>query len=171
MRETSRHQRAFDLYWSLGPERTIERLNAALHAIGNGPSLRTLFEWSRQYHWQDRLAQLERDARLAADAARLQALREMAERHTKEALLLQQKGAEWISRMDDDHVTADAAIRALVEGVRMERLARGEPTEKHEINGELEIRPQLKEFSDEQLDDLIDLVERGVARIPPPESG
>jgi hypothetical protein len=170
MRETSRQQRAFDLYWGLGPDRTIERLRAALHAVGTGPSQRTLFEWSRRLHWQHRIAQFERDARLAADAARVQALREMAERHTKEALLLQQKGAEWISGLDDDHVTADGAIRALVEGVRMERLARGEATEKREISGELEIRPQLKELTDEQLDDLIDLVERGVARIPPPAS-
>ncbi len=170
MRETSRHQRAFDLYWELGPDRTIERLHAALHAVGTGPSQRTLFEWSRQYHWQHRIAQFERDARLAADAARVQVLREMAERHTKEALLLQQKGAEWISRMDDDHVTADGAIRALVEGVRMERLARGEATEKTEISGELDIRPRLKELTDEQLDDLIDLVERNLEGTPPAAS-
>jgi hypothetical protein len=53
----------------------------------------------------------------------------------------------------------------------MERLARGEATEKSEISGELEIRPQLKELTDEQLDELIELVARGVARIPPPASG
>ncbi len=170
MRETSRHQRAFDLYWGLGADRTIERLHAALHAIGTGPSQRTLFEWSRRLHWQHRIAQFERDARLTADAARVQALREMAERHTKEALLLQQRGAEWISRMDDDHVTADGAIRALVEGVRMERLARGEATEKQVISGELEIRPRLKELTDEQLEVLIDLVERDLEGTPPAAS-
>lgn len=167
MRETTRHRQAFELYWQLGAGRTIERLHAALSANGRASSQRTLYEWSRQFHWQDRLLRLEQDARRIDDEARLQALREMSERHTKEALLLQQRGAEWISQMDDAHVTADGAIRALVEGVRMERLARGEATEKREISGELEIRPRLKELSDEQLDDLIDLVERGVEGTPP----
>ncbi len=170
MRETSRSQRAFDLYFNLGPDRTIKRLQAALRAVGSSPTERTLFEWSRRFHWQHRIAELDREARIAADAARVQALREMAERHTKEALLLQQRGAEWIARMDDDHVTADGAIRTVVEGVRMERLARGEATEKQEIRGELEIRPRLKELTDEQLDNLIDLVERDLERTPPAAS-
>ena len=166
MRETSRQQRAFDLYWGLGHDRTIERLHEALRASGPVRSQRTLYEWSRQLHWQDRIGELERDARFAADAARVQALREMAERHAKEALLLQQKGAEWLTTIAVHRVTADGAIRALVEGVRMERLARGEATEKKEISGELEIRPRLKGLTDEQLDDLIDLVERDLEGTP-----
>ena len=49
----------------------------------------------------------------------------MAERHAKEGLLLQQKGAQWLAALTADQVTAPAAIRAITEGVRLEREARG----------------------------------------------
>ena len=34
MPETAKHRRAFDIYWRLGPERSIERLHAELAQAG-----------------------------------------------------------------------------------------------------------------------------------------
>ena len=113
MRETTKHREAFDLYWSLGADRSIERLHAALKPRARAPSLRSLYEWSRLFHWQVRVARLEGEARRAADEARIEDLRQMLDRHAREGLLLQQKGAEWITGMDEDHVTAETAIRAI----------------------------------------------------------
>ena len=159
MAETTRHRQAFSVYWEMGSERSVERLHAAMSAQGKAPTLRTLYEWSRRYHWQRRIAQLEREARKADDEARIQALREMYDRQSKEALLLQQRGAEWLAGMSKGDATADAAIRAIVEGARLERLARGEPTERQEVTGSEKADPRLAALSDEELERLIQYAE------------
>lgn len=67
MGETTRHRQAFGLYWQQGADRSIERLRTELRARGRAPTLRTLYAWSSQYHWQDRIAQLEHEAKRAED--------------------------------------------------------------------------------------------------------
>jgi len=161
MPESTRQREAFDAYWSLGAERSIERLQAVLARAGRVPTLRTLYEWSRRYHWQARLQGLERQAREAADQARVQALREMQERQAREALLLQQKGAQWLTGADAETASPEAAIRAIVEGAKLERLVRGEATERTEQRSVTDER--LEELSDAELDALIDHAAAGLA--------
>jgi hypothetical protein len=156
MRETTRHRDAFNAYVDMGSERTIEKLRSELQERGRAPSVRTLYEWSRTFHWQYRLDDLERKARAAEEDARIEAIREMRERQAKEALLLQQKGAEWISGLADAP-SAEAAIRAIVEGAKLERLARGETTEKVEI--EQTGNSRLMEMTDDELERLIRIAE------------
>ena len=154
MSESTRHRRAFERYFRLGPDRSLTLLHEALAAEGGRvPALRTLEEWSRTYHWSDRIADVERRARDAEDEARITAIREMEERHTKEALLLQQRGSQWLAAFDSDDASPDAAIRAIAEGVRIERLARGEPTERTETSDAAD--PRLERISDDDLDRLI----------------
>jgi hypothetical protein len=155
MTESTRHRQAFDAYWQLGANRSIERLQGVLASAGVNVSLRTLYEWSSRYRWQDQLMRLEREARQQAERERIESLQEMYHRHTQEALLLQQKGAEWLTSLGVEQVTADAAIRAIAEGIRVERLVRGEVTERSEVEGNL----ALERISDEQLQHVLDLVE------------
>ena len=161
MRETARHRHAFDRYFRLGSDRTITQLRAALGAEGDAPALRTLWEWSRQLQWQQRLVDLERQARDAEDAARVAAIREMHERQAKEGLLLQQKGTAWLTELSAAEASAEAAIRAVTEGAKLERLARGEATERTEHQGPSD--PRLEELHDAELDRLIELAERPLA--------
>ena len=163
MPENAKHRHAFDAYWMLGSERTIEQLHAVLRGEGRAPSRRTLFEWSRTYRWQERLARIEEEAKRAEDDVRVEALREMYERQAKEALLLQHRGAEWLAGITDDKVTADAAVRALVEGARLERLARGEPSERQEVREHGQEEARLAAITDEELDRLIQHAEGAVA--------
>jgi hypothetical protein len=159
MRETTRHRDAYNAYVDMGSERTIEKLRSWLREQGRAPSIRTLYEWSSSFHWQYRLDDLERKARVAEENARIKAIREMRERQAKEALLLQQKGAEWISGLMDAP-SAEAAIRAIVEGAKLERLARGESTEKIQIEDTGDSR--LMEISDDHLEELIRLAGKDV---------
>ena len=129
---TTRHREAYAAYLALGAERSIERLHAELAAAGRTPSLRTLYEWSRCFHWQDRLAAFEHRARAAAEEAELEAIRAMHARQVTEALLLQQKGAVWLQGVAADAASPEAAIRAITEGAKLERLVRGVPTERTE---------------------------------------
>ena len=157
MRETTRHRKAFDRYWRLGADRSLERLHAELEAEGRAPTLRTLYEWSRQLHWQGRISDLEREARQAEDAARVAAIREMQERQAREGLLLQQRGAEWLAGLGAEDASAEAAIRAITEGAKLERLARGEATERTEsVDHTAE---QLREVTDDELERFIGLAE------------
>ena len=168
MRETTRHREAYAAYLALGAERSIERLHAELAAAGRTPSLRTLYEWSRCFHWQDRLAAFEHRARAAAEEAELEAIREMHARQVTEALLLQQKGAAWLQGVAADAASPEAAIRAITEGARLERLVRGVPTERTEAVDATTAR--VEGLADDALDRLLQLAEGAVGGKEPPGS-
>ena len=169
MAETTKHRQAFDLYWRLGSQRSIEKLHSSLaERQGRSPSLRTLYEWSSRYHWLSRISRLEREAREAEDAARVAEIRDMQDRQAKAGLLLQQKGLEWLVALDVEDATPEAAVRAISEGAKLERLARGEATERQEMNGEITTR--LAGIDDGELDALIELAQSfvgGEAETPP----
>lgn len=162
MRETTRHRHAFDAYFQLGPERSLARLHAHLEMDGRAPTLRTLEEWSRVLRWQERIDAIERAAAAADDTARVSALREMRERHAREGVLLQQRGAEFLARRDIAEFTPETAIRALAEGVRIERLARGEITERTGTTGQPG-EPRLEGISDDELHGIVEHIRRGMA--------
>ena len=165
MKERTRHRLAFDFYVRMGAHRSLEALHRALQenpsviGLSRAPSRSTLEAWSGAFRWQDRLLDLERQAAEQDRQEQLKALWEMSERHAKEGLLQQQKGAEWLVGMAGKQATADAAIRALVEGARLERLARGEPTERQEVRSDVEINTRLAALTDEELDRLIEYAE------------
>ena len=140
MAESTKHRNAFERYFRLGAKRSIERLHEAMQAEGDAPSLRTLYGWSSKCGWQDRLAELERKAREAEQEVFIEEIREMDKRHVKEALLLQQKGAEWLATMDLKAVTLAGAIRAIEVGVMLERTARGSERK-------IDITQQLREMA------------------------
>ena len=160
MREPTRHREAYAAYLALGAERSIERLHAERAAAGRTPSLRTLYEWSRCFHWQDRLAAFEHRARAAAEEAELEAIRAMHARQVTEALLLQQKGAAWLQGVAADAASPEAAIRAITEGAKLERLVRGVPTERTEAVDATTAR--VEGLADDALDRLLQLAEGAV---------
>ena len=169
MPESARQRDAFDRYWRM-PNRSLERLHEEWAAAGDdAPALRTLYEWSRRYHWQRRLGDLEAQALQAEDEARIAALREMRERQAKEALLLQRRGAEWLQDLDPEAVGPEHAIRALIEGSKLERIVRGDVSDRTEVRHESD--PRLERFTDDELAELIELAERAVDRDAPPQSG
>ncbi|MGD9713363.1 MAG: hypothetical protein AB7V46_15025 [Thermomicrobiales bacterium] len=139
MRETTRHRLAFAAYVDMGPSRTLEALQARIKAnpvafgLARAPGLRSLYRWSSELHWQDRLDDLEREARRQDAESYIRSLKEMNERQAREGLVLQQKAVQRIQALADDELTGSEAIRALVEGARLERLARGEVTDRSQI--------------------------------------
>jgi hypothetical protein len=163
MQETTRHREAFNAYWSMGAERSIEKLHATWKGRARAPSLRTLYEWSRALHWQDRILEMERAAREQDRLAHVEALHEMNERHRKEGLALQQRALERFGAMAPGDMKATDAIRALTEGVRLERLAAGAPTERIQQEGEIHGTVELRGFSNQELRRLAELAERRAA--------
>lgn len=164
MLEQTRHRIAFNVYWALGPARSIEALHQRLAADGADlgfarlPDLRTLYRWSSALHWQARLAELEREARDRDRDAQLAAIEEMNARQAREALLLQQKVVEGLQNRSAEAFTADGLVRALWTAIRVERLARGEPTERSETMQGGDRR--LERLSDDELEQLLHHLER-----------
>lgn len=136
MRESTRHRIAFDLYVGLGADRSLEKLHDDIAAepkhygLGGVPGMRTLWRWSSKLHWQDRLSDLERDARRHDNEALLQQLLAMNQRQAELGRKLQQKGEDRLESLRLSDMSPADAIRAIAEGIRVERMARGEATER-----------------------------------------
>jgi len=65
--ETLRQKQIFDIYYSLGDKRSLEKLNETLKNIpeysDKTPSVITLKKWSKKFNWQERIQQ--RDAEIS----------------------------------------------------------------------------------------------------------
>ena len=59
MIETLRNKEIFELYYSIGSKRSLEKLRDKLHqnSTETAPSLRTLKSWSKAFNWQKRIEQ------------------------------------------------------------------------------------------------------------------
>ena len=161
MREGTKHRLLFNLYVDLGPGRSLEALAAAIArnpdaaGLRRAPSLRSLYRWSAELRWQDRLADLEREARRRDAEQLLQSLREMNERQAREGMLLQQRAVQRLQALVDGELTPAESIRALAEGARLERLARGEVTDRTQIDRSQDV--DLRSFSTAELRALAEL--------------
>lgn len=161
MAESTKQRAAFEIYWRLGSERSIERTREELlRRYGRARSIRTLYIWSSRYQWKHQIARLEYEARVAENEVRVAEIKEMYERQAKAGLLMQQKGTEWLLSIDRGLVDANAALKAIFDGAKLERIARGQPGERQEIQGELETRLSLLE--DAAFEALLRLVEGGL---------
>lgn len=166
MKEQTRHRLAFNLYFRLGANRSLEALHGVLQedpsqiGVKRPPSRSTLEAWSSALRWQDRLVDLERRAADQDREDQLKVLRDMNERHAREGLALQQKGIERLGTLAPEQLSASDAIRAINDGIRAERLARGEPTEHIRQEGEmLHGHIDLSSFSNEELRRLAELAD------------
>ncbi len=178
MKERTRHRLAFDLYLRMGAARSLEALretltdDPSLIGLTRPPSRSTLDAWSSSFHWQDRLLDLERDAAEQERQGQLKALRDMNDRHAKEGVALQQKAIERLKRFPAEELSATDAVRALVEGVRLERLARGLATEHVKQEGQvLYGHIELRNFTNEELRRLAELAGRRSAGAGEEEPG
>jgi hypothetical protein len=70
---------------------------------------------------------------------------------------MQEKGLAWLLSVDGGLVDAATALKAIFEGAKLERIARGQPGERQEIQGEIETRLSLLE--DAAFDALLQHVE------------
>ena len=174
MSETTRHRRAFDLYLRMGAERSIAELqeliadDPSLIGMSSAPTVRTLESWSARFNWQDRLIELEHEAAARDHDDQVQVIREMNERHAKEGVALQQKGVERLQTLPAEKMTGADAVRSIVEGARLERIARGgKEVPREEEDDDID----LSTFTGEELRRLAQLGDRRAAGAGEAESG
>jgi len=124
--ESSKAYQAFCEYRDMGADRSIRKL---AQARGKPTSTKWLCHWSAKHNWVERARAyddyLEQEKRKEQEKAIL----EMVERHTKEAMALQQKALERLKTLNPDELTTRDVLNYLLEAMKVERLCRGEPTE------------------------------------------
>lgn len=155
------HDTAFDL--SVGPpERSIAEVHALLaadpgaHGFERCPSLRTLEQWSKSDDWRGRRLSIRREAREQEHAEYVQRRVERQERLRQEGLVLQQQGVAWLAGKGADDVRAGEAVRAVVEGVRLE--AQGLDDDVSELAIRQRYQGFMEELSDDELDTLVQVL-------------
>jgi hypothetical protein len=130
--ETAKAYAAFQVYRDLGIKRSVDEVGKRLYGTQKGRKRGTtgrLRAWFTTWRWEERAAawddHLDQEARKAQEDAR----RSMAERHATMATSLQLKALERLQKMKPEELDASEVLRYLVEAAKLERLARGEPTE------------------------------------------
>ncbi|MBK9386504.1 MAG: hypothetical protein IPN34_16955 [Planctomycetes bacterium] len=94
--------------------------------------------------WQERIAERERKAREATEQRAIETLEEMNARHLRVAKAIQARALDALRTLPLS--TAMEAVRALEIGVKQERLARGEPTDRAAIDVESVIKREYERW-------------------------
>jgi hypothetical protein len=159
--ESSKAYRAFCLYRDMGPSRSLDQASRAYHsrpdqpANGGGRKNRasgTIRGWAQRWNWPGRALDWDRELDRVQREKQKAASAEMGERQVREAMMLQQKAVERLRLLRPDDLSPREVLSYLIEAAKLERLARGEPTERI---AEEHHFPDVKELSDEELSRII----------------
>ena len=126
---------ALAFYLGLGSKRSYEAV-----AEHFGVSKTAVTNRAVQENWQARVEETERKARETSEAKALESLEEMTARHIKIVRAIQARAYEALRSMPIH--SASAAVRALVESVKLECLLRGQPSERSAVTVEDTIRKE-----------------------------
>lgn len=145
--ETPKAFEAFQLYRDMGASRSTSAVGRQLHKHRD-----LICRWSRRYGWVKRVASWD-DEQDRLRRKKLEGeLEEMAERHAKIALMMQDKIAAQLEHMNKSSKTKPIPVTVLHHwtdtAVRIERLARGQATERMETR-ELNTWQDLMEYDDD----------------------
>ncbi len=139
--ESSKAYVAFCLYRDLGPRRSIDEASRLYHHTNHTDAERTqsgrrtrasgkIRFWANHWHWSARAAAWDQEIQRVKRIEQVEAVKEMAERHAKEALMIQNKAVERLRQLRPEELKPREMLDFLVAAAKLERLARGEPTER-----------------------------------------
>src|ERR1035441_5554154 len=134
--ESSKAYAPFCLYRDMNQGRSLRKLAGDAKTTSK---LRQLQHWSSRWKWVERCQKyddyLEHQDRFQQEKER----REMHKRHAKMGMLAQTFAVRKLEKMasrieqDEERVSPGEVARILDIGVKVERLARGESTDSHEV--------------------------------------
>jgi hypothetical protein len=130
---------ALQYYLGLGPGRSYQ---AVAHKFG--VSKRAVTALAVKERWQERVAEVEREAQATAVQRAIETLEAMNDRHLKALRVIQAKALQALREMPLS--TAMEAVRALDLAIRQERTIRGEPSERTAVSVEEVIRSEYERW-------------------------
>ncbi len=130
---------AFAFYVSLGADRSYLAV-----ADKYGVSKQAVVDTARKEKWQQRLGEIEDTVRQRTDQHLAEDLEAMNVRHLKILRAIQAKALETLKAMP--LATAMEGVRSLELAIRQERLIRGEPSDRTEVNVEQIIKREYERW-------------------------
>lgn len=125
--ESAKAFAAFAHYRDMGPGRSLRGLHGILNRNNIATNLRQLATWSSRWHWVERTKAWDAELDWKARETQLAEIQKMRERHTREAMALQEKALARLRNMDASELSANDVLRYFVEATKLERVSRGEP--------------------------------------------
>jgi hypothetical protein len=120
---------AFCLYRDMRETRSYAEVARKL-----GKSKTLIERWGIGWLWQNRVDAYDADLESKKLVARNEAITQMAERHAKIAVAVQQKLVSRLQEIEPSELSPSDLIRWFSAAVKIERLSRGEPTEHTRID-------------------------------------
>lgn len=146
MRETPAAVAAFEQYYDLGEDRSLELLAKQLYQKQAKPipsvatHLSRLKKWSAAHGWQARLLIREQEEAEKARKKKAKAIERMNERHVLIGTTQQAKAIKQIEALiEAKKFGSQASVQLLKLATDLERLALGAPTDHTEVSGDLSI--------------------------------
>ena len=124
------------------PERSLRRLGKKLNR-----NFKTLGDLSKRFNWVSRCDAYDLYIlRRQRDKNEVKILK-MRENHAAVGEQLIKRATRRLLSLADDEIAAADVVRMMDIGVKIERLSRGESTEKQEISGNVAVTPDLPDLS------------------------
>jgi hypothetical protein len=128
---------AFVIFRDLGPHRSLDAASRLYHRKPGqepdrpptGTRKRKSGQvrlWYKSWNWRARAEAYDAEQDRRHRAARETALREMAERHAREAVALQEKALRRLQQMQPEELSAAQVLDYFIQAAKLERLSRGE---------------------------------------------
>ena len=121
--------------------------------------------WKDRYNWSERALLYDNEIEKRALAKAVRERKSMSERHIKIAMQMQKKALEALQLLPVEDMSSKDITNMMDIAAKLERLSRGEATEKTEsvteIAGELKVnRVDLSMLSDKELELLNELTDK-----------
>jgi hypothetical protein len=129
--EPNRWYARFERYRLAGPSRSIlgvfnaERAERGIEAKPSPSGA-----WKRAYvrwHWRERAEASDEHERFERRVSQAWEAEKMNRRHARQCLALQKKALRGLRALEPDDMSAGEVLRCLVEAIKIERTARGQP--------------------------------------------
>ena len=125
--EPAKAYSAFCAYRDMGLARSLAK---TAQALNHPPGYKqTLWEWSTKYAWQSRCRDYDQHMERVAQLEKENAIREMINRHARDAVKIQQMVMESLETTSLEATPPKDLIRVWQQAVRAERASRGLPAE------------------------------------------
>ena len=120
---------------------------------------RTITRWAQEFRWIERVTSWENEVDRQKLSVQMETIRTMTQRHVEQAVKLQEKGIMALEKLTADTISASDARLLVTEGAKLERLARGQSTEKYEQTTRAGFPDEFREYTQEELRRLAELAD------------
>ena len=142
--KVTRKERAdvyFAAYYTMGVERSLSTLHEFITSLGGRIGASTLFNYSSEFKWQERIVEMDAKVQSRRETDIVTKIQAMNDRQAALGRGWQSLGAKrlrQLQRTDDNgeliaDISSSEALQASATGVKIERLATGQPTERKEV--------------------------------------